>query len=71
MITELESLLGKKAKISYRPFHKADILETQADITKAESLLNWHPREDLSRGLAETVNWYLNNSELVKAITLN
>ena len=35
VIGMIEELLGKKAKIEQKPFHKADIKETMADISKA------------------------------------
>ena len=41
VIQTIESFLGKKAIIDYRPFHKADLKETWADITKAKNLLGW------------------------------
>jgi nucleoside-diphosphate-sugar epimerase len=28
------------------------------DISKAEKLLQWHPRKDLVEGLTDTIAWY-------------
>ena len=44
VIATLEDLLGKKAKINYRDFHKADLKSTWADISKAKNLLGWEPK---------------------------
>lgn len=38
------------------------------DITKIRVELGWAPRHDLEGGLHETVRWYLDNSEWVKAM---
>ena len=70
IIEKIENLLGKKAKIEYKPFNKADIKETWADIEKAERLLNWKPKVDVDEGLKRTVEWYLENKEWVKNISL-
>ncbi len=70
VIEQIERLLGKKAAIDYRPFHKADILETQADISKARRLLEWSPKTPLSEGIARCVEWYLNERSLATTIQL-
>ena len=51
VIATLEDLLGKKAKINYRDFHKADLKSTWADISKAKNLLGWEPKISLQEGL--------------------
>ena len=61
VIEKIESLLGKKAKIKYAPFHKADIKTTWADISKADRLLDWRPIVTLDEGLAQCVNWHKEN----------
>jgi len=66
----LEDLLGKKAKIDQQPFHKTDLRETWADIDKAKQLLDWTPRVILEEGLERTVDWYLQNRDWVKEISL-
>lgn len=70
VILEIEKLLGKKAKINYKPFHKADLTETQANIEKAKRILNWVPQIDLSMGLQKSVEWYQKNIDLCKKIKL-
>jgi nucleoside-diphosphate-sugar epimerase len=68
VIETIEKHLGKKAKIDYRPFHKADLKETWADITKAEKLLGWKPKVSFEEGIKRTVEWYIENREFLKDV---
>jgi UDP-glucuronate 4-epimerase len=68
MIGMIEENLGKKAKIRRGSFHKTDMMETWADITKAQTLLNWHPKISLEEGLKRTVSWYLENKSWLKNV---
>ncbi|BAI80313.1 NAD-dependent epimerase/dehydratase [Deferribacter desulfuricans SSM1] len=70
MIKYVEELLGKKAKIINKDFHKADMMATWADITKAKELLGWEPKVDLKTGLENTVNWFLDNKDFAFDIKL-
>lgn len=70
VLQQLSELLGKPCKIDYKPFHKADIVSTWADISKAEKLLGWMPQTSLSDGLAECVNWYMENRPWSQQIKL-
>jgi len=68
IISKLEELLGKKAKIDHKPFHVADLMETWADISKAKSLLGWVPQVSLDEGLEESVQWYMDNQHWLKDV---
>ena len=70
IIEKIEDLLGKKAKIEHKPFNKADMKETWADIEKAKKLLDWEPKVDVDEGLKRTVEWYLENKDWIKDISL-
>jgi UDP-glucuronate 4-epimerase len=70
VIRKIEEYLGKTARLDQKPFHKADIMETWADITKAGSLLGWKPEIGLDEGLRRTVDWYLDNKSWLKDIKL-
>ncbi len=70
IIQKIEDLLGKKAKIEYKPFHKADMKETWADIEKAEKLLGWKPEIDIDEGLRRTVRWYVENRDWLKDVSV-
>ena len=68
IISKLEELLGKKAKIDYKPFHVADLMETWADISKAKNLLAWEPQVPLDEGLEKSVQWYMDNQHWLKEV---
>lgn len=68
VIQMIENFLGKKALIDYRPFHKADLKETWADITKAEKILGWKPQVSFEEGIRRTVDWYVANRDWLKDI---
>ncbi|WP_293445503.1 GDP-mannose 4,6-dehydratase, partial [Persephonella sp.] len=70
IIQKIENLLGKKAKIEYKPFHKADMKETWADIEKAEKLLGWKPKINIDEGLKKTVQWYVENRDWLKDVSI-
>ena len=68
MIGMVEESLGKKAKMNFGPFHKADLRETWADITKAQKIFNWYPKVALDEGLKRTITWYIENKYWLKAV---
>lgn len=70
MIEKLENLLGKKAKIEYKEFHRADVKSTYANIDKAEKMLGWKPRVSLDDGLEACVRWYVDNKPWSEGIVL-
>ena len=61
MIRLIEKYLGKKARIQQHAAFKADMKETQADISKARKMLQWSPKINLEQGIKRTVDWYLAN----------
>lgn len=65
-----ENYLGKKAVIENKPFHKADIMETWANIDKANQLLDWQPSISLDQGLTNTLDWYMANKDWLKDVSL-
>lgn len=66
----IENKLNKKARISYEPFHPADMLATWADITKAKDILQWQPKIRIQKGLEATINWYRENRAWASKIKL-
>ena len=68
IIEKLETLIGKKAVIDYKPFHIADLMETWADIEKAKNLLGWEPKVSLDEGLDKSVSWYMQNREWLREV---
>jgi len=69
-ISFIEEFLGKKAKYTHKPFHKADIKATRANINKAKNILNWSPKMGLEQGIKFTIEWYKNNFNFIRKIKL-
>ncbi|MEN6458600.1 MAG: GDP-mannose 4,6-dehydratase [Thermoguttaceae bacterium] len=70
VIKKIASLLGKTARIEYRPMHRADVPTTWADVSKAARLLNWRPEVAIDDGLRRSVEWYLTNRDLARSLDL-
>jgi UDP-glucuronate 4-epimerase len=66
----IESQLGKSAIINREPFHKADIVSTWADISKAGKLFSWRPEVSVEEGVRRTVEWHLEKRDWLKNIEL-
>ena len=70
LIEKIEALFGKKATIDRQALHPADIMETWANIAKADRLLGWKPQVSLDEGLALTAAWYRENLDFVRSLKL-
>lgn len=70
VVNKIGEILNKEPKIIYEPFNKADIYETKADITKARKLLNWEPKIKIDEGLKRTIDWFLENKDLIDSFKL-
>lgn len=70
MISKIEEYTGKKAVVINKEFHKADVAETWADISKADRVLNWQPKIGFDEGLKRSVDWYMENKSWIKDIIL-
>jgi nucleoside-diphosphate-sugar epimerase len=70
VIELIEKYTGKKAKVEYREFHKADMRATWADIEKAQKMLGWKPKVSLEEGIKRTVEWTLKNWDWLKDVKL-
>ncbi len=68
VISQIESAFGKKAIIDNKEFHKADVLETWADISKAKKILDWEPKVSFEEGIERTIQWYRDNIDLARSI---
>jgi nucleoside-diphosphate-sugar epimerase len=70
VIEDVEALLEKKAKIEQQPAHSADVAATWADNTKARNLLLWKPKTPFHEGLKRSVDWYQENRDWARKITV-
>jgi nucleoside-diphosphate-sugar epimerase len=68
VIALMEKALGKKARTRAKPMSAADMLETWADITKAQRLLGWSPEISAEEGFRRTVEWHVAHREFVHDI---
>src|ERR1700730_15571204 len=64
VIAEIESLLGKKARINTLPPVPGDMQVTYADISKARRLLGYTPVTRIQSGLRKFIEWYLRTQVL-------
>jgi nucleoside-diphosphate-sugar epimerase len=58
VIEMIEKMLGLKAVVQNKEFHIADIKETWANISKANSLLGWKPQVSFEEGIKKSVDWH-------------
>ncbi len=47
------------AQAHYQDFRAGDVRHSLADISRAQSLLGYAPSHDVTRGLAEAMDWYV------------
>lgn len=58
LLATLKKILGSNVEPIYEEGRKGDVRDSQADITKAERLLGYHPTVTLEDGLRQTVAWF-------------
>ena len=58
---ELTKALGKDIEPIFGPDRKGDIKHSNADITKAKTMLGYDPDYDFASGLKEAIDWYKAN----------
>ncbi len=61
IIRILNELTGQNLPAHYGPERAGDVRHSQADITRARTLLGYHPTIDLREGLRRTLEWYRTN----------
>lgn len=57
----LTKALGKNIEPIFAPERKGDIKHSNADISKARSLLGYNPEYNFEKGLNEAIEWYKDN----------
>lgn len=63
MVETLENQLGKKAIKNNLPMQAGDVRKTNADITKAVTLIGYKPATSFQNGIKIFVEWFLRNRE--------
>jgi nucleoside-diphosphate-sugar epimerase len=54
----IQQLTGLEGRPTYLPVRAGDVRDSQADISKARTLLGYSPRVSFEDGLAETLRWF-------------
>lgn len=67
-IHTIEEMVGQKANLIFVERHSADVPASWADITKAQTLLQWRPTYHFIQGVQKLVDWYLTNRSWAQAI---
>ena len=65
VVNIIEKKLNKKAKIINEPKNNLDVFKTHADNSKAMNLLKWDPNFSIEEGISSTIDWYINNHNLI------
>jgi len=58
LVEMLNKIAGKLINPEFLPVRQGDVLKTEADISKAQSLLKFKPDFDFEQGLKITYNWF-------------
>ncbi len=61
MLSVLEDAIGKRANKKMLPMQPGDVQKTNADITKAKSLIGYSPSTNFQNGIKKFVEWFLGN----------
>ncbi len=59
MLSTIENILGKSAIRKNLPMQAGDVLQTNADITKARTLIGYKPDTNFQNGIKKFVEWFL------------
>ncbi|PIP65760.1 protein CapI [Candidatus Peregrinibacteria bacterium CG10_big_fil_rev_8_21_14_0_10_49_16] len=54
----IEECCGKEAEKQFLPMQPGDVVQTAADIAKAQNLLDYEPRTRIQEGIPKFVEWY-------------
>ncbi len=60
MISTIEEVVGKTAKINRLPMQPGDVDRTFADITKAKKMIGYNPRTSFKEGIKKFYEWKMN-----------
>lgn len=59
----IETLAGRKANVIHKPKLAADFLRNEADISKAQTLLDYQPKVSVNEGVSKFWDWYSKSAE--------
>jgi len=58
LISEMEQLVGRKARVNYLPSRLVDVPVSVLDISRAVQALDWHPQVSIGEGMRQLINNY-------------
>jgi nucleoside-diphosphate-sugar epimerase len=58
LVTYLEELTQRRARLEFLPARPGDVRHSQADVTRAQQLLGFVPQVDVKEGLRRTLPYY-------------
>ncbi len=64
---KINKLMNKNIDPKFLAIRPGDVLHTQASIEKIEKLSSYQPKVNLEEGLALTIDWFLKNTQYLKA----
>jgi len=65
LVQVIETRLGKKAILDFKPMQSGDVEITYADISKAKNEIGYNPGFSLAAGIDHFVNWYQKNKRIL------
>ena len=69
VISIIEEQLGFKAEKKMLPLQPGDVLESYAEIDRAQKKLGFSPSTSIEKGIPEFISWYKKHSSLVEQIS--
>lgn len=63
MVESIEGAIGKKSYKKMLPMQPGDVQKTNADISKAKSLLGYQPSTSFQNGIKKFVEWFLKSRD--------
>ena len=61
MLAQVNKIEGKNVAAIFAPVRSGDILHSQADVTKARTMMGYQAKTTFEEGLRRTVEWYREN----------
>jgi UDP-glucose 4-epimerase len=61
MLAQVNKLEGKNIAAIFAPVRAGDILHSQADVTKARTMMGYQAKTTFEEGLRRTIDWYRDN----------
>ena len=58
LFEEMRTLIGADVRPNYAPTRAGDVRDSQADISKARTILGYEPIVSFEDGLKNTLDWY-------------